>query len=449
MHPLVRSAGVRIGPSLVLAACGHAPSPLPASALTSLPAPWQTSLSPAVASELARAVSSHDVFGIGEGDHYVTEKFAYRLALLRPLVVEHGLRQMGLEMGASDARRIDRYLESGDEAWLQKVVLYGYRGETEDEQRELAPVTRGARRACDDAWVADERRFFRDLRALGEEVGERVHVFGFDFDAVPGGGYADARLALDGCVASPEVDALRPQLTPPRSTSSTAELSRLDDVVRALDSERAALDAACTAPSVAEARDALSQLAASYRIFFDWRAAEADTSSEGPARLLRMFVEREERMWSRFSAWRSQLAPGAKIALLGHDLHVARDSEALRYGRAPHDAPMWASLGTRIERERPGTIWVSWLLYGTGTRYAPAKQSALSTVTLREDALEAYLAATDGDSVVWTSLVPPGSPLDRPLPFGTETSEGSGPVRSSVDAIVFVQRGSASPGCAP
>lgn len=442
-------ACIALSISFAAAGCGHAATPLPASATAPLAVPWQESLTPTIANEIAHAAATHEVFGIGEGDHFVTDKYAYRLALLRPLVIEHGLRRIGLEMGASDARRIDRYLESGDEAWLRRVVLYGYRGETDDERRELGPVTRGPRRKCDDAWAEDERRFFRALRALGATTGERIHVFGFDYDAVPGGGYADARLALAGCRATPEVEALRPRLSPPRNTSSDAELVRLDGVIRTLDDDRAALEAACTGAVVAEGRDALTQLATSYRIFFEWRAADADGSTDGPTRLRRMFVAREERMWTRFAAWRSTLAPGAKIALLGHDLHVARNAEALRYGRAPHDGPMWQSLGTRIERDRPGALWVSWLLYGSGSRYAPAKDVPFSAVTLRDDALEAHLAATRGDSIVWPAKLPAGAPVDEALPFGTETSEGSGPVRGSVDAIVFVQTAAAPPGCAP
>ncbi|WP_394822236.1 hypothetical protein [Pendulispora albinea] len=147
----------------------------------------------------------------------------------------------------------------------------------------------------------------------------------------------------------------------------------------------------------------------------------ADPSEGGPARVRRMFVAREARMFPRFARWRATLPENAKVALLAHDLHVARDSEVLWYGRTPHDLPMWTSFGTRIERDQPGSLWVSWLLYGRGTRYLPDKAGGISQVHLREGALEAHLAATPGSSFVVVDRAPAGSVVDRPIPFGTET----------------------------
>jgi erythromycin esterase-like protein len=422
---------------------------LSADAVVSLEPTWPTKLPDAVVSELHRAADNHHVLAIGEGDHFIVDKYAYRLALLRPLVESHGLRHIALEMGSSDAGRIDRYLETGDEQWLGRIALYGYGGETDDERRELAPVTRGARRRCDDAWAQAERAFLRDLRALGAKSGKRIHLFGFDYDAAPGGGYADARRAMAACGEAHIVSEIRARLTPPANTSSTAEVERLEAIRARIDGERQALDAACGATSVDEARDAVDQLAFSYRTFFEWHGAMADRSADGPARVRRMFAAREERMFARFSRWRTTLPADSRVGLFAHDLHVARDSETLRYGVAPLDQPMWTSLGTRIERDRPGSVWVSWLLYGRGTRYAPSKPAAVSTIELSPHTLEAHLAATSGRSFVVMDRVAPGSVVDRAMPFGTETSEGSGPVRTSTDAIVFLQDASAPAGCGP
>lgn len=436
---------------LLVASCGQTPSttppPLPPSAAISLEPSWPATIPDALVDELDRAAQAHTIFAIGEGDHYIHEKYAYRVALVRRLVAQHGLRHFAIEMGGSDAGRIDRYLETGDERWLERVALYGYSGETDDERRELAPVTHEKRRPCDDAWAEDERRFFRDLRALGATTGERIHLFGFDYDASPGGGYADARSALDACAASQAVLDIRPQLSPPRKTSADAEIERLVALVGRIDDERSALEEACGAAAVDQARDALDQLAFSYRTFFEWRASMSDRTADGPNRVRRMFAAREEGMFARFTRWRASLPSAAKVALFSHNLHAARDSEVLRYGLAPHDLPMWQSLGSRIERRWPGSVWVSWLLYGRGARYTPTKESAYSDVGTRADSLEAYLAATPGRSFILTGRLPAGSVIDRALPFGTETSEGAGPIRTSADAIVFLQTASPPPGC--
>ncbi|MBX3216001.1 MAG: erythromycin esterase family protein [Labilithrix sp.] len=441
----------RGGLACALAACGPAssspPAPLPPSATIALGPGWPGALPAAVATELDRAAETHRVLAFGEGDHYVAEKYAYRLALLRPLVERHRLRHVAIEMGGSDAARIDRYLETGDEQWLRRVVLYGYSGETDDERRELAPVTRGERRPCDDAWARAERQFFRDLRALGASTGDRIHLFGFDYDAAPGGGYADARRAMEACTDDGVTRDVRAALTPPRNTNIDAEVRRLEMLVARIDGSREVLDGACGASAVSMARDALDQLAFSYRTMFEWRASAADTSPGGAARMTRMFAARENGMAARFTRWIASVPADSRVALLGHNLHVARDSERLRYGLAPHDQPMWTSLGTSIERDRAKSIWVSWLLYGRGTRYAPPKPEAISQVELRAESLEAHLAATPGASFVAVSRVPPDSVVDRPMPFGTESSEGSGPVRNASDAIVFLPTASAPPGC--
>ncbi|WXH32100.1 hypothetical protein WA016_06081 [Myxococcus stipitatus] len=436
---LMRTPLLWVVMTCALTGCATPAAPaLPSTSVIELGPAWPEALPEAVAAEVDRAAKQHPVLALGEGDHFVAEKYEYRLAFLRRLIQRNGVRHIALEMGASDAARIDRYLKTGDERWLHRVVLYGYAGEDDDERRELAPIARGDRRPPDDAWAEAERSFFRRLRALGQEQGTRIHVFGFDFDAAPGGGYADARRALESCADTPSVQALRPRLTPPRNTSPSAEVTRLEKLIVSLDTERTSLDADCGAAQVDAARAALDQLAFSYRTFFEWHAAQADTSAQGPLRLRRMFDERESQMYLRYTRWTQALPAGARVVLLGHDMHVARDSEVLRYGRAPHDLPMWRSLGTRIEEARPGGLWVCWLLYGDGTRYTPTSPTGHSVVSLRPDSLEATLARTPGRHLVLMERVPAGTVVDQASAFGTETSEGSGPVRTVTDAIVFL-----------
>ena len=59
-----------------------------------LPPSWQTSLPEHVVSEIDRAAREHSVIALGEGDHCVAEKYAYRLALISRLAKVHGLRHI-------------------------------------------------------------------------------------------------------------------------------------------------------------------------------------------------------------------------------------------------------------------------------------------------------------------------------------------------------------------
>jgi len=447
MATLARLAGtLALLGALAVTACGSAPAPPPASARIALDA-GLASLPPPMLAEIDRAAHDADVLALGEGDHYVEEKYAYRLAFLRRLVLEHGVVHIGLEMGASDAARIDRFLETGDERSLRRVVLHGFSGESALERRELRPVSGAPRRPCDDAWAEAERRFFRTLRAIGEEArgrgGERVHVFGFDYDATPGGGYADARDALATCEDGSRGAALRGSFSPTPGTAGGDEPARLEALVRSLEEHRAALASECGAASVDAARDALSQLAFSWKTFFAWRAAAHDESSEAPLRLHAMFAAREARMVEQVQRWRRSLRGGSKIVLLAHDMHVARASETLRYGRGAGARPMWTSLGTALARDAKLRTWVVWLLYGSGSRYAPANPECRSEVHVRDGSLESSLDAIPGDHAVLVERMPHGSVVDEDVPFGTETSEGSGAVRAAVDVIVFLRRATA------
>jgi erythromycin esterase-like protein len=47
---------------------------------------------------------------VGESDHFIHEKYAYRLAILNYLAAR-GFTHVGEEIGASDGMRIDRYIE--------------------------------------------------------------------------------------------------------------------------------------------------------------------------------------------------------------------------------------------------------------------------------------------------------------------------------------------------
>lgn len=66
---------------------------------------------------LDEALKGKRIVFLGESDHFVAERMEFRLPLIRQLV-RRGFRSIGMEMGLSDGKRIDHYLETGDESWL-------------------------------------------------------------------------------------------------------------------------------------------------------------------------------------------------------------------------------------------------------------------------------------------------------------------------------------------
>ena len=70
---------------------------------------------------------------VGEANHFVHEKLGYRLFVTRYLA-SRGFTVLLEELAWSDGVRIDRYLRSGDEAWLERVGTFGYEGDARPDR---------------------------------------------------------------------------------------------------------------------------------------------------------------------------------------------------------------------------------------------------------------------------------------------------------------------------
>lgn len=404
-------------------------------ALSSLDEPLPEAVTAAL-----RAQASRRFIALGEGDHFVADKYAYRLALLQTLVMQLGARQLVMEIGGSDAARIDAFLESGDEAELERVVLYGYRGHSAAEQRELAPFPAIEPSSCEARFVRGELAFWREVRALSQQAqlsdGRRVRLFGFDFDAKPGGGFEDARRALQQCAAG---HALMSQLTPPQGSSGLQEVQRLRRLAEQIQSAESGLPQTCGEASASQIAQIIRRLADAYDIAMAWAQAGEDLAAKRA-----MFDRREALMAEQLRALPPQ--GGAPMVVLGHNMHLAKRSSELRFGPAGDDLPMWPSVMTRLEEESPGSVFVMWLLYGRGTRLHPGPDGACEQeVRVADASVEELLDSLGQDIFVPVAEAPSPSFMDEPLPFGTHTSRASGRLRGAVDALIYLRTAHASP----
>jgi len=142
---------------------------------------------------------------IGESDHFIHEKYGYRLAMLKYLATR-GFTHLGEELGASDGMRIARYIETGDESQLERVTIYGYSGASRRDRDDTPTGILCA--SFGDAYptalfAAEQKRFAHGLRKIG------VRFFGFDIDPLPGGGYEDLAEILDSMPADATVARIR------------------------------------------------------------------------------------------------------------------------------------------------------------------------------------------------------------------------------------------------
>lgn len=396
-------------------------------------------LSPEIQSLVADAASSHRYIALAEGDHFVADKYAYRLAFLRDLVLTHSNRQIAMEIGGSDARRIDRFLETGDETWLRKVVLYGYAGDNPLERRELGPYSRALSNDCSERFINAELEFWRELRVLSQAAeaqdGRRIRLYGFDYDAMPGGGFQDARDALAACSDAPLIATIREALTPPSGSGGTAELERLRQLIDEVHDVTGAIDEACGAGIAERTAATLDQLVSSYDL-----AMERASIGEDPDVLKAHFNDREALMERRMAALTERLEPAENIILLGHNLHLAKSVDQLRFGPPDDARPMWPSLGARLEARTPGSMYVIWLLFAEGTRLQPTAGGCEpeADVELRSGSLEETLSTAGDRYLVALADAPQGGLTDTDFEFGTATSYGGGSLRGAVDALVFL-----------
>jgi hypothetical protein len=144
---------------------------------------------------LDKVLDNKRVVYLGEEDHWIHEKSDYRLLLLRYLI-SRGWRYIGEELGLSDGVRIDHYLETGNESYLERIATYGYKGALRTDR--IDEVT-GILKVSKDNYPVEEfkseqlrlTRALRDISLKCEKESCRIHFFGFDIDVLAGGGYED------------------------------------------------------------------------------------------------------------------------------------------------------------------------------------------------------------------------------------------------------------------
>ena len=64
---------------------------------------------------------------VGEPHQFIHEKYEYRSIMLA-FLARHGFTRIGEELNRTDAVRIERFIESGDKSYLERLASYGYRG---------------------------------------------------------------------------------------------------------------------------------------------------------------------------------------------------------------------------------------------------------------------------------------------------------------------------------
>jgi erythromycin esterase-like protein len=264
---------------------------------------------------------------VGEANHFVHEKLGYRLFMTRYLA-SRGFGVLLEELAWSDGIRIDRYLESGDASWLDRVGTFGFEGDrrTDRDDRPTGYLAEGQAHYPTAAFAHEHRRLLRALRELQAD-GKRLVNHGFDVDYEPGAGYAHL----------PEDLRARAARVPGESLDE--EVVRLERL----------------------AETAGSRATRSLRDGFRYVALTKDARTLASLRPGMAFRERV--MHEQVDDVVASHPPDARFIVFAHDLHLARDDARVRKGAGVGPGgDRVDSIGTHIAKRHPGRAFAVWML---------------------------------------------------------------------------------------
>ena len=390
---------------------------------------------PSALEVLDELIDEARVVFLGEPDHYIAEKYDYRLVMIRYLI-ERGYNYIGMEMGLSDGMRVDRYLETGDPAELNRVALYGYRGDMRADRDDLpGSFAAFANREFSDAFIRAEVEFLSMLRVVSESLPDRLRWFGFDVDIYPGGGYADLGSVLAPYTADELIRQLETASSRVPGESRPEEIERLEALESYVSDRLPELVETIGADRAGQVRQILRNLVESLR-FRDlaFREPFGQYWAEGLA-------YREAAIIGRLDdGWLVQLPDDAKVILMGHNFHLSKEGINLSFGSVAEavPSPLPVSFGSGVaDRVTARSIW---MLYDHGTSANSLLDPPYFDVPSHSDRIEHLLAGVAPVFVL--PLVdddPRSAWLDQDLNFVQNGDYGSGLLRMQADIVFFVE----------
>jgi erythromycin esterase-like protein len=373
---------------------------------------------PSVLAPLDARLGGADIVALGELNHFIHEKSDFRILCSRYLV-SRGWRSFAEELGWSDGWRIDRYLRDGDESAFERLPSFGYEGHLRTDRDDRPRGILKVESYPSSEFVAEQRRFYRDLRVASGAAG--AQLAGIDIDGLPGGSYEDIAELLGEAGLGDEARAFTALLARIPGETAQQEAARL---------RRArALIRPHWPPAIAAALEALAE-SLDY-IAITYVATTYDGIRPGMA-------FRERAMRRRLYAAR-ELMRATRVVVMGHALHLAKDDRATvgAVGVGP-GGDVEPSLGHALVQQDRLKLVSVWLLYGAGEDCQPLG-SLPRTANYPPDTLNARLAAFASPLLFFPSDAP--DLFARPVRIGHmynavfETA-----LIQQVDAVVFLPR---------
>ena len=361
--------------------------------------------------------------------------------LLLRYLFSRGWCRLGEELGWSDGIRINRYLETGERSYLTRVTAYGYQGAIREDRNDCPTgiLKETSTEYPTEAFAAMQIGLAKALRKLNVErpAGSKAfYFFGFDLDVLAGGGYEDLAEVLHPVREAPTAAKLQSLLARPAGETLEQEIARLERALTEIDAVEEQLKQLLGQDRLSLLRESALALRQSFNFI---RVAN-------PARtwkqLNRAMAAREEAMYRRVRFILSQMAPGEKMILMGHNRHLARESGAIKNaGGAPPGGKKVPALGTMLNRLLPGEVFSIWMLHDHGSSSQPLSRLSRE-YSSPPNSLNAMLAEVGPCFLLPTvSPDPRARLLGKPLPVnGIYNQVFRTAVARQADALFFVRR---------
>lgn len=371
------------------------------------------------------------VIYLGEPDHYIHEKYNYRLILIRYLF-EKGWRYVGMEMGRSDGMRADRFLETGDHRWLEQMAVYGYLGDRrKNRDDKYRPGKAQKNPGFVKAIVTEEKWFFEQLRSINQNLApgqSRLCWFGYDADMYPGGGYRDARELLDKHSKTQLAQKILNSLALVENETAEEEVERLKGVLAIIIKNKDDLQQLLGKNKTDELKGIVHCLLDSMK-FRIARKAGYDLKLMVPA-----YREREKTMFRQINELLDRLPPEEKIILMGHNLHLSKNYKSIRFS----GVNMWPSIGSHVNQKLQGKVYSIWMLYDHGWSADVSKQS-IKYIHSHPGRIESLMARAGHAFILpLNSPDPRATYLDKERGFVVNGDAAFGLLRKNADAIFFI-----------
>ena len=314
---------------------------------------------------LDASIANKSVVYLGEPDHFIHEKYDYRLLMLRYLLAR-GWNRVGEELGVCDGHRINQFFATGDAAHLDRVPIYGYKGDTRadrvDQPTGLLSDSYSKAYPANEL-AAEQKAFAKHLRALSNDP---ISFFGFDIDGLPGGGYADVAEMLRPFAADASVRKVIAQLKRVEGESIDAEVARLNAALELIEGERARMLDLMGAVNISNLVRHARALHDSFRYI-----QMAFPASDWPA-LNTAMAYRETVMHRNAADALTAAGPHGKVVLMSHNLHLAKDFGRIKgnFGAGPGGGKVDA-VGTHINKLVSGEVFSIWMLCNRGRDCQP------------------------------------------------------------------------------